>query len=244
LGSCSFAWWKGRAEGWDPGGARPSWREILPIIWECLPALAMPIVILAGIYSGVFTPTEAAAVAVIYGFFVAMLVYRELSFREIPGIILDSFVTSAVVMLVIGATASLAWLITLEQVPVQLTEIVKEISSSKWVFLLLLNVSLLVLGIFLEPVPALILTAPLFIPTAKAFGVDPVHLGLIMTCNLAIGLYTPPVGGTLFVAANIANVGMGAISRALTPLFLVSVAVLFLITYIEWLSLGLVRLLR
>ena len=92
--------------------------------------------------------------------------------------------------------------------------------------------------------PALILTAPLFIPTAKAFGVDPVHLGLIMTCNLAIGLYTPPVGGTLFVAANIANVGMGAISRALTPLFLVSVAVLFLITYIEWLSLGLVRLLR
>ena len=99
-------------------------------------------------------------------------------------------------MLVIGATASLAWLITLEQVPVQLTEIVKEISSSKWVFLLLLNVSLLVLGIFLEPVPALILTAPLFIPTAKAFGVDPVHLGLIMTCNLAIGLYTPPVGGT------------------------------------------------
>jgi C4-dicarboxylate transporter, DctM subunit len=244
LGLMLVCMWKGRAEGWDPGGARPSWREILPIIWECLPALAMPVVILGGIYSGVFTPTEAAAMAVIYGFLVAMLVYRELSFREIPGIILDSFVTSAVVMLVIGATASLAWLITLEQVPVQLTEIVKEISSSKWVFLLLLNVSLLVLGIFLEPVPALILTAPLFIPTAKAFGVDPVHLGLIMTCNLAIGLYTPPVGGTLFVAANIANVGMGAISRALTPLFLVSVAVLFLITYIEWLSLGLVRLLR
>ena len=121
-------------------------------------------------------------------------------------------------------------------------EIVQQISTNKWVFLLLLNVSLLVLGIFLEPLPALILTAPLFIPTASAFGVDPVHLGLIMTCNLAIGLYTPPVGGTLFVAARIGNVGMGEITKALIPLFVVSVLVLFLVTYVEAIPMGLVWL--
>jgi C4-dicarboxylate transporter, DctM subunit len=236
--------WMGRSRGWDPGGEKPSGREILRIGIECFPALLMPVIILGGIYSGVFTPTEAAAVAVVYGFLIAMFVYRELPFSELPRVVLDSFITSAVVMVVIGATAALAWLITLEQVPAQLTALVQQVSSSKWVFLLLLNVSLLVLGIFLEPVPALILTAPLFIPTAKAFGVDPVHLGLIMTCNLAIGLYTPPVGGTLFVAANIARVGMGAISRALTPLFLVSVAVLMLVTYVEWLPMGLVWLMR
>jgi C4-dicarboxylate transporter, DctM subunit len=236
--------WMGRTRGWDPGGVRPSRREVTRTVVECFPALVMPILILGGIYSGVFTPTEAAAVAVVYGFLIAMFVYRELSLRDIPAIVLDSFITSAVVMLVIGATASLAWLITLEQVPAQLTELVKQISTSRWVFLLLVNVTLLVLGIFLEPVPAILLTAPLLVPTAKAFGVDPVHLGLIMTCNLAIGLYTPPVGGTLFVAAKIADVGIGAISRALVPLFLVSLMVLLLVTYLEWVPMGLVWLLR
>ena len=232
--------WKGRALGCDPGGAWPASRAVLLALKETAPALLFPVIILGGIYSGFFTPTEAAAVAVACGLFVGLFVYRELNVRDLPRLILDAFITSAVLMLVLGATVTLAWLITVEQLPAQLAAAIAQIAESKWVFLLLLNVALILIGIFIEPLPALILTAPLFIPTAKAFGVDPVHLGLIMTFNLAIGLYTPPVGGTLFVAARIANVGIAAISRELVPMFAVAIAVLVLVTYVEAIPMGLV----
>jgi C4-dicarboxylate transporter DctM subunit len=147
-------------------------------------------------------------------------------------------------MIVIGATAALAWVITVEQVPMMVTEWVKEVTDSKWMFLLLANLAMLLLGIFIEPLPALILTAPLFVPLAQAYGVDLVHLGLIMTCNLAIGLYTPPVGGTLFVSAKLAQVGIGKVSYALVPMFVVTLLVLLAVTYIEVLPMGLVWLLR
>ncbi len=244
LGLMAVCAWTGRRTGCDIGDERPELRHVARTFVACAPALFMPVVVLGGIYSGTFTPTEAAAVAVVYGFVIAAFVYRDLPLRAVPAILRDSFVTSAVVMLVVGATAALAWIITLEQIPLLLTRLITEFTTNKWVFLLLLNVILLVLGMFLEPLPALILTAPLFIPIAQAFGVDPVHLGLIMTCNLAIGLYTPPVGGTLFVAARIARVGVAAISRAMLPLFLVSLVVMLAITYVEVLSMGLVRLLR
>jgi C4-dicarboxylate transporter DctM subunit len=234
----------GRRHGWDRGGERASAAEILAAFRAALPALTMPLLILGGIWTGLFTPTESAAVAVAYGLLISIGVYRDLRWRDLPALMLNAFVTSAVVMVVIGATSALAWLITVEQVPAQLTAMVKEIASAKWSFLLLVNAVLLVLGIFLEPLPALILTAPVLVPMARAFGIDPVHLGLLMTCNLAIGLYSPPVGGTLFVAGRIAGVGIGAISRALVPLFLSSLVVLALITYVEWLPMGLVWMAR
>jgi C4-dicarboxylate transporter, DctM subunit len=234
----------GRTRGWDAGGERASGRQIWTAFKAAFPALMMPVIILGGIWTGFFTPTESAAVAVVYGLLIAMGVYRDLAFRDLPRLILGAFVTSAVVMVVIGATASLAWLITVEQVPQQIIELVTRIAGSKWVFLLLINVVLLVLGIFLEPVPALILTAPILVPLARAYGVDPVHLGLLMTCNLAIGLYTPPVGGTLFVAARIAGVGIGPLSRALMPLFAASLVVMVAVTYIEALPMALVWLVR
>lgn len=239
-----YCMYKGRRLGCDPGGERPTLSGLRQGFVETLPALLMPVVILGGIYSGVFTPTEAAAVAVIYGLVVGLFVYRELKITDLPRIILHAFITSAVVMLVIGATATLGWLITIEQVPQAFAEMIRQIASSKWAFLLLLNILLLLIGIFLEPLPALILTAPLFIPTAKAFGVDPVHLGLIMTFNLAIGLYTPPVGGTLFVAARIANVGMLAISKELVPMLAIAVVILGLVTYVEAIPMWLVWLMR
>jgi C4-dicarboxylate transporter, DctM subunit len=236
--------YKGRKLGCDPGGTRPDFKVLRATLVDTLPALMAPIIILGGIYSGIFTPTEAAAIAVVYGLVVALLVYRELSIRDLPGLALQAMITSAVVMVVIGATAALAWLITAEQVPAQFSAWIAQVSDSKWVFLALLNILLILIGIFLEPLPALILTAPLFIPTAKAFGVDPVHLGLIMTFNLAIGLYTPPVGGTLFVAARIANVGIGAISKELIPMFGIAIVVLIAITYVEAIPMGLVWLAR
>jgi C4-dicarboxylate transporter DctM subunit len=234
--------WRGKHTDYDAGDQIPTLHVLWTSFVGTLPALGMPVVILGGIYSGIFTPTEAAAIAVVYGLLLTVVIHREITVAELPRIVLDAFITSAVVMVVIGATAALAWLITVEQVPRALSAMIADISNSKIVFLLLLNIALILVGIFIEPLPAIILTAPLFIPTAKLFGVDPVHLGLIMTFNLAIGLYTPPVGGTLFVAARIANSRMGEITRELVPMFAVAIIVLLLVTYVEWIPMGLVWL--
>lgn len=236
--------WYGIKTGCDNGGKRASAAEIRASFVDAVPALIMPVVILGGIWTGFFTPTESAAVAVVYGLIVAMFWYRSITWRDLPGVLYRAFLTSAVVMVVVGATAALAWLITVEQVPAMVSEWTRTVAENRWSFLLIVTVFLLILGIFLEPLPALVLTGPLFVPLAASYGVDPVHLGLLMTCNLAIGLYTPPVGGTLFVAAKIGGVGVVAISRALIPMFVVSVIVLFLITYVEPLVMGPVRWLR
>jgi C4-dicarboxylate transporter DctM subunit len=232
--------WVGKKTGCDGGGERSSWKEIWQGFIGCAPALFMPVIILGGIFSGVTTPTEAAGLAVVYGLFVATVIYRDFSWRSVPQLIIDAFVTSAVVMTVIGTTQVLSWLITLEQMPIILLEWVKHLSSSPWAFLLLVNIALLLLGHVLEPVPAILLTAPLFIPLAKAYGIDPVHLGLIISCNLALGLFTPPIGATLFVASRIADVGVLAITRAMIPLFAVSLIALALVTYIPVIPMGLV----
>jgi C4-dicarboxylate transporter DctM subunit len=223
--------WHGKKTGCDSGDLRSSAAEIWAAFKDAGPALIMPVIIVGGIWSGVFTPTESASVAVMYGLAVSMFLYHDITWRDLPRLLLSAFQTSAVVMLVIGATGCLAWLLTVEQVAVQLAEWVRVVAHEPWMFLLLVNISLLLLGIFIEPLPALLLTAPLFLPLAKLFGIDLVHLGVVMTANLAVALYTPPVGGTLFVAAKLANAGIGAITRALVPLMSATVAVVFLVTY-------------
>ena len=234
--------WYGKKTGCDPGGERASRAEIWRAFRAAGPALVMPVIIVGGIWSGYFTPTESAAVAVVYGVAVSLFLYGDITWRDLPRLLLSAFQTSAVVMLVLGATAAMAWLLTAEQVAMQLAEWVKAVATQPWMFLLLVNAALLLLGIFIEPLPALLLTAPLFLPLAKAFNVDLVHLGVVMTANLAIALYTPPVGGTLFVAAKLADAGIGAITRALIPLMTATVLVLLLITYVPALSTTLVRL--
>lgn len=235
---------EGKRSGCDNGEARATGREIWSSFVAAFPALLMPVLILGGIWSGAFTPTEAAAVAAAYGLFVSMVVYRDLKPRDLPALFLKSFTTSAVVMVVIGATSCLAWLITVEQVPVQIAEMVTHYATSPWMFLLLVNLAMLALGCFIEPVPAIILAAPLLVPLASAFKIEPVHLGLIMTCNLAIGLYTPPVGGTLMVGARLAGVGMASVVRALLPMMAISIAILMIVTYVPTISMGLVHALR
>ena len=234
--------WYGKKTGCDSGSERASRAEIWRALKAAGPALLMPVIIVGGIWSGYFTPTESAAVAVVYGIGVSLFLYGDITWRDLPRLLLSAFQTSAVVMLVLGATAAMAWLLTAEQVAMQLAEWVKIVAHEQWMFLLLVNLSLLLLGIFIEPLPALLLTAPLFLPLAKVFNVDLVHLGVVMTANLAIALYTPPVGGTLFVAAKLANAGIGAITRALVPLMTATVLVLLLITYVPALSTTLVRL--
>ncbi len=236
--------WIGRRSGCDMGGERTSVRELGRAFVGCLPALLMPALIIGSIFSGTFTPTEAAGLAVVYGLLIACVLYRELPWRDVPKLLVDCFVTSSVILLVVGATAALAWLIAAEQMPVLLGNLVRHYAGSGWTFLLLVNIVLLILGHVLEPIPAIILTVPMFMPIAKSFHIDPVHLGVIMTCNLALGLFTPPIGVTLFVATKIAGIPVFSITRELMPLFLIGVAVLLLITYVPVLPLGLVWLIR
>jgi len=240
----AVCYYVGKTTSCDPGGRRTSRKALWRASVRSFPALLMPVIILGGIFGGFVTPTEAAAVAVVYGFFVTVVLYRDFSLRDMPKLIIDSFVTSAIVMVVIGATTVLGWLITLEQLPQILAEFINSISSSPFTFLLLVNLVLLLLGLVLDPVPAILLTAPLFIPTAMTFGVDPVHLGIIMTCNVAVGLFTPPVGATLYVASRISGVGVLTIARAMAPLYLAAIFALMLVTYIPAISMTLVEAFR
>lgn len=232
----------GKSTGCDAGGQRTAPAELWSAFLGTLPAILMPVLILGGIFSGFVTPTEAAALAVVYGLFVTTVIYRDFHMRDLPKLMIDALITSAIVMVVIGATSVLGWLITLEQMPTLLVGAVQALSTSPWVFLLLVNLVMLILGLVLDPVPAILLTAPLFLPTAQSFGVDPVHLGVIMTCNVAIGLFTPPVGATLYVASRISGVGVLGIARAMAPLYLAAVLALVLVTYVPALSLTLVAL--
>jgi C4-dicarboxylate transporter, DctM subunit len=234
--------WHGKKTGVDTGGKPASFREIWRAGINAGPALLMPVFIIGGIWSGYFTPTEAAAVAVVYGLAVSMFLYRDMSYKDIPHLLLKAFMTSATVMLVIGATGALAWLITAEGVAQQLADWVGSVAHVKWVFLIMLNVALILLGIFIEPLPALLMAAPLFLPLAMAFKMDLVHMGVIMTANLAIALYTPPVGGTLFVAAKLARATIGEITHHLWVMMAATFSIVLLITYVPELTSWLPRL--
>ena len=236
--------WYGKKSGCDNGDDRSTMKEIWAATRDAGPALLMPIIIIGGIWTGVFTPSESAAIAVFYGLIVSLFYYKDLSWRRIPQLLLNAFITSATVMLVIGATGAMAWLITVEQVAVQMAEWIQVVATEPWMFLMLFNICLLLLGIFIEPLPAMLLSAPLFLPLAKHFEMDMVHIGVVMTANLAIALYTPPVGGTLFVAAKLAKAGIGEITRHLWPLMAATFTVVLLITYIPWLSTWLPRLIQ
>lgn len=228
--------WYGRKTGCDSGGRVSTAKEIWTSFRAASSALIMPVIIVGGIWSGIFTPTEAAAVAVVYGLIISIYVYKDITWKDVPPLLLKAFQTSATVMLVIGATGCLSWLLTVEQVAVQLTEWVRVVAHEPWVFLLLVNIVLFLLGIFIEPLPAMLLSAPLLLPMAKNFGVDMVHFGVVVTANLAIALYTPPVGGTLFVAAKLAGAGIGAITKHLMPLMGATLLMLIIITYVPQLT--------
>lgn len=234
--------WHGKRSGCDNGEERSTPAQIWAATRDAGPALLMPVIIIGGIWTGVFTPSESAAVAVVYGLVISLYYYRDLTWRHMPRMLLHAFTTSATVMLVIGATGAMAWLITVEQVAQQLATWIQIVATEPWMFLLLFNVALLLLGVFIEPLPAMLLSAPLFLPLAKHFGMDMVHIGVVMTANLAIALYTPPVGGTLFVAAKLAKVGIGEITKHLWPLMMATLAVVLSVTYIPSLSLWLPRL--
>ena len=233
-----FVWVYCKWKGWgkNDGEGRLSFgRALLQASW----ALLMPVIILGGIYGGVFTPTEASAVAVFYALIVGMLIYREIKLKDLYAILRKSALSSAVIMFIIANAGLFAFLITRAGVPDAIGHWLQEVLKSPAMFLLGVNTALFIIGMFIETSAAIIVLAPILAPVAQHFGIDPVHFGLIMVVNLALGMITPPFGVNLFAACTVAKISLDRIVTQLLPFVLVILTCLMIITYVPGISLGL-----
>ena len=230
--------WKAHKLDLPKGEAIP-WSEVPRIVREALWGLVTVFIIMGGILSGIFTPTESAAVACVYAFLVTFFIYRDYKWRDLPHLVHRVVKTVAMVMMLIGFSVAFGYMMALLQIPAQLTQLFLSISTDKYVFLLLVNILLLVLGTFMDVAPMLLICTPIFLPVIKTLGIDPVHFGMIMILNLGIGLITPPVGPTLFVGCAIGKVTMEQVSRELWPFYGAMCLALLIITYVPALSLWL-----
>ena len=220
-----------------PTEKRATRGEVWLAFKESLPALIMPVIILGGIFTGVFTATEAAAVAVIYGFIVALFYYRELKWQDVPRVLVESAVITGFVGLLLGLASVFGWVLTVEQAPLKLANLIMSISTSQWVFLLLVNILFLIAGCFLNATAILIILVPILLPMVQKFGVDLIHFGIMLIANLGIGYVTPPVGTCLYVACGISKQPLAEVIKPLAPYLVVMVIMLMLITYVPWVSL-------
>jgi C4-dicarboxylate transporter DctM subunit len=205
-------------------------------------AIGMPVLILGGIYTGIFTPTEAAGVSAVYAILVAMFVYRELTWRELMQVAVDSAVLTAEIMIIIAASGIFSWLLTISQAQLALNQLFGAYALHPVMVLMMFNLLLLIAGMFIDPNSAQVILIPLLFPIAQAAGVDPVHLGIIVTLNLAIGMYTPPFGLNLFVSGGVFQAPYRELVVAVMPFIAVSLVALALITYIPSISLLIPRL--
>lgn len=220
-------------------GLSEIWHSFKDAIW----ALLMPVIILGGIYGGIFTPTEAAAIAAVYGFIVGFFIYKELNLKKLPDIILRSALSTAVVMLVMNTAGLFGWVITAHQIPQRFAASMSAFSDSHIVFLLLVNILLLIVGCFMNAAAAIPIFASILFPAAMNFGIDPLLFGIIMVVNLSIGTITPPLGVDLFVASTISKVSLEEIIGKIWPYIIIVIIDLLIITYYPPISLFLVKLL-
>ena len=225
-----------------PREARSSFGEVARRFVSAIPSLFLLVVVMGGIVGGVFTATEAAAVAVLYAFVLAF-VYREISVSDLPRILLDSATTTAVVMLLIATSLAMSWIMAYANIPQNVTASLLALTDSPIAIMLMINLVLLVVGTFMDMTPAVLIFTPIFLPIAVGLGIDPIHFGIIMVLNLCIGLCTPPVGAVLFVGVGVANTTITKVLRPLVPLFLAMVVALLVVTFVPALSLWLPRLL-
>jgi C4-dicarboxylate transporter, DctM subunit len=233
-----FVWAFCKYKGWgkNDGDGRLS---VGKATWQAAFALMMPVIILGGIYGGVFTPTEASAVAVFYALIVGMVIYREISFKQLYTILRKSVISSAVIMFIIANAGLFAFLITRAGVPDAIGKWLQAVLKDPAWFLLGVNVALFFIGMFIETSAAIIVLAPILAPVAVHFGIDPIHFGLVMVVNLALGMITPPFGVNLFAACTVARISLDRIVKDLIPFVLVVLGCLMVVTYVPQLSLGL-----
>jgi C4-dicarboxylate transporter DctM subunit len=205
--------------------------RISKVFMDATWALGMPIIILGGILGGVFTPTEASVVSVVYALVVCLFVYKSLTVKDLPTILKRSVVTTSLVMIILANAATFAWLLTAEQVPQRIIAFFQSLTDNKYVILAIINVILFILGCLIDTTSAMIMTVPTLVALGNSMGIDPLHLGLVICVNLIIGMASPPVGFTLFTACAIGKVEISKVVRPLMPMIGVMVVVLLLITY-------------
>ncbi|WP_273274127.1 TRAP transporter large permease [Maribacter polysiphoniae] len=219
-------------------GKRSSLKEVFKTFIDALPSLLMLVVVIGGIVTGIFTATEASAIAVLYSLILGF-VYKEISSAKLPQILLDSASTTAIVMLLIGASMCMSWALSYENIPQEISSGLLGLSDNKIIILLIINLLLLFVGVFMDMTPAVLIFTPIFLPVVTKLGLDPVHFGIIMVLNLCIGLCTPPVGSVLFVGVGVAKTTIEKVFKPLLPLFIAMIVALFLVTYFPQLSLWL-----
>ncbi len=219
-----------------PRQERASFRTVVRTFREAVWGLMLVVIILGGIYAGIFTPTEAAAVSAVYALFIAVFVYKDITLKHVPGVLTDASRVTVMLMFIIGNAFMFAFLLTTEQVPQMASELLINMGLPIWGFLLLLNLLLLMAGNFMDPTSVVLILTPIVFPIAMDMGIDPIHLGILMVVNMQIGLVTPPVGLNLFVTAGIADMSLEETIQASFPWLIVLLAVLMLITFVPWIS--------
>ena len=231
--------WSGNFGAGEPFSARRLLTSTIRGLW----ALGAPVIILGGIYGGVFSPTEAAAVACVYAAFVTRFVFRELTWLDVLEAAAATVRFTAQILIIIACAGVFSWLLTVNQVPAALVAWIQHFEVSPWMFLLVVNVLLLVVGCFLDPLSSILLLMPLLIPVVKALGIDTVHFGIVVMVNLAIGLFHPPFGINIFVAQSVLGIDLKLLYRGIIPFVVLYLIALALITYVPAISLIGVRLL-
>ena len=226
-----------------PRQPRATMSEIVRSGRDSLWGLMLIVIILGGIYGGIFTPTEAAAVAAVYAFFIAVFVYRDIGLKQVPHVLLESGKVTVMLMFIVANALLFAHVLTTERIPQQIAETIVAWGMAPWQFLLVVNVLLLIAGMFMEPTGIILIMAPILFPIATRLGIDPVHLGIIMVVNLEIGMVTPPIGLNLFVTAGITNMSIMQVARAALPWTLVLLLFLAIITYVPAITLFLPNML-
>jgi tripartite ATP-independent transporter DctM subunit len=216
-----------------------TFKEVVKTVWQAIPSLFLIVIIIGGILSGYFTPTEASGIAVIYAFILAVFVYRSIKWKDIKTVLVNAGVMTTIIMLIIGASSVLSFVLSFTGLPQAISNALLSISDNKIVILLIINVVLLIVGTFMDMAPALMIFTPIFLPVVTSLGVDPVQFGVMMIMNLSIGTITPPVGSVLFVGCSVANLKVENVIKNMVPFFVVIVVALLAVTFIPQLSLWL-----
>jgi C4-dicarboxylate transporter DctM subunit len=232
LGLMAVVYVKAKRHGYPRETVRPTVREFIQATVSAFGAILMPLIILGGIFGGIFTATEAAAVATVYAFLMGKFVYRELEWRHLPEILYKAGLNTAMILIIVGVANLVGYIMAVERIPLMVAELFLSITTNKWVMLLLINILLLIVGCFIDGASALIIFTPVLLPLIHKLGIDPIYFGVLITVNLMIGTITPPVGLCLYVSCGIADVRLDQISRSIIPFLLIEIAVLLLITYV------------
>ncbi|MGD8778454.1 MAG: TRAP transporter large permease [Ignavibacteria bacterium] len=220
-----------------PVGEKINFKDAVIKLLDAIPSLLLIIIVIGGIVAGYFTATEASAIAVLYTFILSVLIYKEVKISELPKILLASSSTTAVVMLLIGASIAMSWVMAYQNIPQNITAALIGLTNNKIMIFMIINLILLAVGTFMDMTPAVLIFTPIFLPVVTALGMDPIHFGIVLVLNLSIGLCTPPVGSVLFVGCGVANTSIEKVLKPLLPLFLAMLISLILVTFIPKLSL-------